>query len=223
VGVAAMVLGIIGLVLAIIPAFGITALVGAVLGIVALILGIVGRKQAVERQEKTGAATAGLVLGIIALVLGGSIFAACQYCQHKMGKAIEKGMKQGVKGLGTLGDMFATQLCTELNAAGDRCKMPSMSFGEDAAQIHAVYRTQRKVEPPSVTFHRVSKSGSLRSTTLVGSVKPSVYKAKPEGTTVVLGTWKRPASGWVPGRYKVKIRVGKSTLSRGFFISGGGN
>lgn len=221
-GVAALVLGIIGLVLAIIPSFGITALVGAILGIIALILGVVGRKQAVERQEKTGAATAGLVLGIIALVLGGAIFAACQYCQHKVGKAIEKGMKDGAKGLGRLGDIFATQLCTELNAAGDRCKMPSMSFGEDAPQIHAVYRTKREVESARVTFYRVDKSGSMSTSRMVASPESAVVKAKqPEGYTVVVGTWKRPASGWAPGRYKVKIKVGRSTMSRGFFIGGG--
>ncbi len=219
-GVAALVLGIIGLVLAIIPAFGITALVGAILGIVALILGIVGRRQAVERQEKTGAATAGMVLGIIALVLGGAIFAACQYCQHKVSKAIEKGMKEGTAGFGSLSGLFGTQLCTELNAAGDRCKMPSTRFGEDAPQIHAVYRTKRKIEGATVTFYRIDRSGSMTTSRMVASPRPVIQGLKNGERTLVVGTWKRPTSGWDAGRYKVKIKVGPTTISSPFFIGG---
>ncbi len=85
-GVAALVLGIIGLVFALIPTlFGITQLVGLVLGIVALVLGVVGRKQSVEQGLPTGTATAGLVLGIIAVVLGGLLYASCMYCVKKVG------------------------------------------------------------------------------------------------------------------------------------------
>jgi hypothetical protein len=74
VGVAALVLGIIGLVFALIPTlFGITQLVGIVLGIVALILGVVGRKQSTEQGLPTGTAPAGRVVGMIAGAQGGRV------------------------------------------------------------------------------------------------------------------------------------------------------
>jgi hypothetical protein len=65
-GVAALVLGIIGAVFSIIPGMFWLAII---LGIVALVLGILGRRQAVAAQLPTGSATAGIVLGGVALAL----------------------------------------------------------------------------------------------------------------------------------------------------------
>jgi hypothetical protein len=102
VGVAALVLGIIGIVFAIIPTFGITQLVAIVLGIVALVLGIVGRKSAAEQGQPTGTATAGLVLGILSTVLSVLIYASCMYCVKKVGD-----------GMGKVGEEFKKQLGNE--------------------------------------------------------------------------------------------------------------
>jgi hypothetical protein len=89
VGVAALVLGIIGLVFAMIPTLGITQLIGVLLGIIALILGAVGRKQASEQGLPTGTATAGLVLGIVSVALGALLYASCMYCAKKVGDGLE--------------------------------------------------------------------------------------------------------------------------------------
>jgi membrane-bound ClpP family serine protease len=101
VGVAALVLGIIGIVFAIIPMFGITQLVAIVLGIIALILGIVGRKQASEQGLPTGSATAGIVLGIITTVLSALIYASCMYCVKKVGDGMQKVGAEFKKQLGS--------------------------------------------------------------------------------------------------------------------------
>jgi uncharacterized membrane protein len=106
VGVAALVLGILGIVMALVPSFGISQMIGVVVGIVALILGIISRRKAKDEGERTGAATAGIVLGIIALVLSALLFAACKYCQHKVAEGIKnpefqrqfrKGFQRGLK------------------------------------------------------------------------------------------------------------------------------
>lgn len=67
-GVAALVLGIIGLVLS----FW-TGWIGALFGLVATILGAIGRKN----PEKKGIATAGMVLGIITLVVSLAVVIIC--------------------------------------------------------------------------------------------------------------------------------------------------
>jgi drug/metabolite transporter (DMT)-like permease len=85
VGVAALVLGIIGLVFSIIPFVPITQIVGILLSIVGLILGVVGRKQASEQGLPTGTATAGVVLGILGVVFGALIFGSCMYCLKRVG------------------------------------------------------------------------------------------------------------------------------------------
>jgi lysylphosphatidylglycerol synthetase-like protein (DUF2156 family) len=89
VGVASLVLGIIGLILAIIPGLWLVAIPIAV---IALILGIVGRKSAASNNAPTGTATAGLVLGAIGTVLGIAMWVACQMCVAKVKSDIEKGL-----------------------------------------------------------------------------------------------------------------------------------
>jgi hypothetical protein len=74
VGVAALVLGIIGTLFSLFPG---TFIIGCLLGLVALILGIVGRKSLATAGQPTGVATAGLVLGIVALVVGVLMFILC--------------------------------------------------------------------------------------------------------------------------------------------------
>jgi Na+-driven multidrug efflux pump len=70
-GTAALVLGIIGVVLAVLffP-------LGILLGVVAAVLGYLGRKKAARREATNrGQATAGLVLGLVAILVGGIIAA----------------------------------------------------------------------------------------------------------------------------------------------------
>ena len=68
--VAALVLGIIALVMSFIPGANI---LGIVVAIVAVVLGALGRRD----PEKSGLATGGLVCGIIALALSLIVYFAC--------------------------------------------------------------------------------------------------------------------------------------------------
>ena len=78
--VAALVLGILGTLLSIIPPL---FYLGIPLALIGLILGIVARKSAASNQQPTGMATAGLVLGVIGLVIGMAMFALCSFIVHK--------------------------------------------------------------------------------------------------------------------------------------------
>lgn len=93
-GVAALVLGIIGLILLVIPIY-VTQILGLCMGAIALILGVLGRKQATEEGRPTGMATAGMVLGIIGTVLNALAFIACQLCISEVGKNMNQAMEQG--------------------------------------------------------------------------------------------------------------------------------
>lgn len=79
--VAALVLGILGTLLSIVPFL---FWVGIPLALIGLILGIVARKNAVAAQQPTGMATAGLVLGAIGLCIGILMYALCSVAAHKV-------------------------------------------------------------------------------------------------------------------------------------------
>jgi len=78
-GVASLVLGIVGLLIAIIPFLGSYAIPVTAL---ALILGFIGRRKATGK----GLATAGLVLGLV----GSSLSGWWIYASHKAADAIQK-------------------------------------------------------------------------------------------------------------------------------------
>lgn len=81
-GILALVLGIIGVIVALIPWYAVTQMIGATLGVVAIVLGVRARRQAVAREGRPDhVATAGLVAGIAALLLGSFVFASCQACK----------------------------------------------------------------------------------------------------------------------------------------------
>ena len=82
--VAALVLGIIGIVFSWLPIFGIP------LAIVGLILGIVARKNAVNTSQPTGTATAGLVVSIIGVAISTLITVACFACAAKFDKKMKE-------------------------------------------------------------------------------------------------------------------------------------
>lgn len=85
-GVAALVLGIIGTLFSIIPGL---FWIGVPLALVALILGIVGRKAAVTSNQPTGSATAGMVLGIVGLAIGILMWILCSLMVHNAEKGFE--------------------------------------------------------------------------------------------------------------------------------------
>lgn len=88
-GVAALVLGILG------TLFSLTGWlfwVGVPMSVIALVLGVLGRKSLVNEGRPTGVATAGMVLGIIGTSIGLLIFAVCASCWKKandLGKEIQ--------------------------------------------------------------------------------------------------------------------------------------
>jgi hypothetical protein len=88
--VVALVFGILGLILSIIPLFGVPQMIGGALGLFALVLGILGRKKAAEQRQPTGTATAGVVLGVLATLLSILMYASCMYCQKKGSEALDK-------------------------------------------------------------------------------------------------------------------------------------
>jgi lysylphosphatidylglycerol synthetase-like protein (DUF2156 family) len=89
VGVAALVLGILGTLLALIPGLFWVAIP---LAVISLILGVVGRKSAASNNQPTGMATAGLVLGAIGLVLGVAMWIICGIMISNAKKGFEKAL-----------------------------------------------------------------------------------------------------------------------------------
>jgi|GEM_PF-2569079 len=77
-GIAALVLGILGLVVSIIPFIGMYALP---LAVIAVILGALGRK-----KIPSGLATAGLILGLLGTAIGGWWV----YANHKVANALQE-------------------------------------------------------------------------------------------------------------------------------------
>jgi membrane-bound ClpP family serine protease len=79
--IAALVLGIVAVVFALIPVANLWA---PILGIAGIIIAVISRK-----QEKTAASLAGLILSIIGLVLGALMWIACSICAVKMGTMMQ--------------------------------------------------------------------------------------------------------------------------------------
>jgi uncharacterized membrane protein YeaQ/YmgE (transglycosylase-associated protein family) len=113
-GVAALVLGIIGTLFSL---NWITVWVGVPMSIIALVLGILARKQLTKDAKPTGMATAGMVLGIVGTAIGALIFAACASCMAGVSalgkeaqKQIEKEKKLHPAGSGTAASGPAAKL-----------------------------------------------------------------------------------------------------------------
>ena len=75
--IAALVLGIVSLVFAVIPGFQIFA---PIVGVVGIILGVISRKNLKAANQPTGMATAGMVMSIIGTVLGVLMYILCVAC-----------------------------------------------------------------------------------------------------------------------------------------------
>ncbi len=78
--IAGMTLAIIGLVLAFLGGFVITALLSLPCAIVGLVLSVMGGKKLKSVNASRGMATAGLVVGIIATSISGIAFLTCGLC-----------------------------------------------------------------------------------------------------------------------------------------------
>jgi hypothetical protein len=95
-GVAALVLGIIGVLLSLNPFFTWFALP---IDVLALILGVVGLRFAKNEQRPTGTATAGLVLGIVGTVLSVLFWIMCTLLVSGAKKAVDEGVAKPFKKL----------------------------------------------------------------------------------------------------------------------------
>jgi hypothetical protein len=96
-GIAALVIGIVGLLAAINP---FSALPGAILSVVATVLGVLGRKSAMRQNLPTGMSTAGMALGICGVVIGATLFAVCAWCTAKVnnvGKSVSEAIEKAQK------------------------------------------------------------------------------------------------------------------------------
>jgi lysylphosphatidylglycerol synthetase-like protein (DUF2156 family) len=89
-GVASLVLGILGTVFSIFPGL---FWVGIPIAVIALVLGIVSRKAAVTNQQPTGVPTAGLVLGVIGLAIGVVMWVLCGVLVRSAQRGFEKALK----------------------------------------------------------------------------------------------------------------------------------
>ncbi len=85
-GVAALILGIISLVIAVF--FSYLGWLGALLGLLGIVLGAMGRKNAKEVGISTGVATGGLACSIIGTVLCSIFYLACVACLATAGGTI---------------------------------------------------------------------------------------------------------------------------------------
>jgi len=90
VDIASLAIGIFALLLAIIPSFSVTQVLGGVLSIVAVVLAVLGRRRLIYKHQSRGIATAGLVLGILGLMLNSAVFVSCQLCHGR----IREGLRQ---------------------------------------------------------------------------------------------------------------------------------
>lgn len=88
--IASLAVGIFALLLAIIPSFSVTQVLGGVLSIVAVVLAVLGRRRLIYKHQSRGIATAGLVLGVLGLMLNSAVFISCQLCQGR----VREGLRQ---------------------------------------------------------------------------------------------------------------------------------
>ncbi|HEY3359880.1 MAG TPA: DUF4190 domain-containing protein [Polyangia bacterium] len=132
-GIAALVLGIIAIILAFFGGVG-----GIVLGIAAVILGVLGRRAAERDGLPTGSATAGLITGIIGIVLGGLIFAACLKCASGCAE-IARGIARLGESQPTVDEIFRLEAAyyeTEhADAKGDLAPRRFVSAGPTPAKV----------------------------------------------------------------------------------------
>lgn len=213
--VASLVLGIIGLVIALLPTLGITQALGMLLGIVALILGILGRKKSSERDEPTGAATAGIVLGIIAVVLGGALFASCMYCQYKVGNEVQKELKKSGGFKGITQDIFGTKLCT--TPVNGICVKGESLFSKDSPAIYLSHQTQYPTPTFTALWLQQTNDGMQIK---IGKTTGSTTKILKEGKTFyqIATKLNAPKTGFENGSYRVQLKLGARTMTRQFVI-----
>jgi len=88
--VAALVLGILSILVCIIPGVN---LIAPFLGLAGIALSIISRKKLKESGEATDIATGGLVTSIIGTILGSIIFLACAACATTTGMMMKEATK----------------------------------------------------------------------------------------------------------------------------------
>jgi hypothetical protein len=136
-GIAAVIIGIISFILAIIPCLGMFAIIP---GIVAIILGAIGLSQAVRGYSQTGLPIAGLIVALIACLISVSqVFIT--------GELINKGLESGYKyGLKNRIDEIVSELENEgfsirINKDGNR-----INIDENTVEIEIDEKMQERLE-----------------------------------------------------------------------------
>jgi len=94
-GVAALVLGMIGAVFAVVPYFAVTQIAGVLLGGVAIFLGRVARGHAKASGLGAGMATVGMVVGGVAIALSLLAYTSFVVLYERIGSELEGGARLG--------------------------------------------------------------------------------------------------------------------------------
>ncbi len=76
-GVAGIIIGIIGIIFAVLPYPPFSQIAGVLFGIGALLLCVMARKQARQHAQPTGTINAGFILGLTSIMLSGIIYGSC--------------------------------------------------------------------------------------------------------------------------------------------------
>jgi len=77
VGVAGIIIGVIGIIFAILPYPPFSQIAGVLFGIGGLLLCVVARKQARRHSQPTGMLNAGFIIGLGAVLLSGVVYGSC--------------------------------------------------------------------------------------------------------------------------------------------------
>lgn len=238
--IASLVFGITGLVLALIPSFSYTQMVGGALSLAALVLGIIAVRKALREGLSVGMATTGLVLGIVGVLLNATIFATCTYCNYQCGKAWDEASREMEKsarhrplddsGPGTGATPRLVELdggeVTSLPRPSERgpgiwvctkigegtCLDPANRFTPEAELLHVVCVSPRRGRSYRITWFAAEGKRKLSTTT--GRLSSPVREA---GHSTISGSLPRPASGWQPGRYRVEVRLDRTLVGTARF------
>lgn len=105
--IAALILGILSILLAFIPFVWFGA---PILGLVAIILGVLGRRKMLEEGRSAGVALGGIITGVFGLVIGAAFSITCTLCTACLGAAAEQAEQQNQ----ALADQMAQDLANSM-------------------------------------------------------------------------------------------------------------
>jgi hypothetical protein len=163
-GVAALVLGILGTLLALNPFI---FYIAVPMGILALVLGVVGRKQAVTNNAPSGTATAGMVLGIVTCCISLSMWILCTMIISGAKSAVDK----------TIGEPLKEAFEKAKKDAEEEAKRPVALDREHALKVTAA-RLQADYESNEPAADTKYKGKTLEVSGVVRTVGKDLYDAR---------------------------------------------